>query len=179
MEVPGVSNTKMSASNKYFYHWVLAVSWIFCHFKSIWKMAVAVDYPVTKYDYGYWLTPWFSVWWAILFMRVERIRTKTLILMMVEVTRRKMAEARRGRTIPGMAGRSSHLKIQFNKRQKNVSLDYFNKFSPPFELTNLTSPFFIHQICSEVGVHWTGIISLWKLTIFSFHSMPFLPLSTK
>ena len=50
MEVPGVSYTKMSASNKYFYHWVWAVSWFFCHFESIWKMAVAVDHPVPGSD---------------------------------------------------------------------------------------------------------------------------------
>ena len=43
------------------------------------------------------------------FAREDRMITKTLILMIVKVRRRKMAEARRGRKIPGMAGRSSHL----------------------------------------------------------------------
>ena len=46
LEVPGVSNIKMSASNKYFYHWVFDVSSIFGRFQSIWKMAVAVGHPV-------------------------------------------------------------------------------------------------------------------------------------
>ena len=32
----------------YFYYWVWVVSWIFGHFESIWKMTVAVDYPVAQ-----------------------------------------------------------------------------------------------------------------------------------
>ena len=45
----------------------------------------------------------------VLGITFELILVDTLILMMVKVARRKTAKARRGRTIPGITGSSSHL----------------------------------------------------------------------
>ena len=82
LEVPAVPNTEMSAFHEYFYHWVWVVSWIFGHFESIWKMAVAVDHPVAACNNG-----WYKIWkhskcssWVLLMTDIKPLVQKLAFL---------------------------------------------------------------------------------------------------